>query len=449
MNAQMRYPVYRSAKTTAVSELPEHWTARRLRFVCTVNPSKSKRSVPDGTLVSFIPMEAVGERGGLTLNAEKAVEDIGTGYTYFEDGDVVVAKITPCFENGKGALAEGLTSGVAYGTTELHVIRAGEALHPRFLFYVTVAGHFRNIGESEMYGAGGQKRIPDSFLKDFRIAIPSLKEQLEICDFLDRETSWIDEVERKKRAILERLEERRLAIITRAVTRGPDPSVKMQAGAPEWLGSYPAHWQVLPLVRVVKKFVDYRGATPTKTESGIPLITATQIKYGRINHSLDPVFISEEEYTERMTRGFPERGDVLVTTEAPLGESAQIEDPHVTPGQRIILMKANSSIITNDFLFAHFRSDVGRTELLCRASGSTASGIRADRLKGSKVLVPPLTEQHDIVAHIKRAAQSLEPIAAVVEKQIAVLHEYRSALITNAVTGRIDVRSHQRREAAE
>jgi type I restriction enzyme S subunit len=300
-----------------------------------------------------------------------------------------------------------------------------------------------------MYGAGGQKRIPESFLKNFRVAIPSSPEQVTICDFLDRETLWIDEIERKKRVILDHLEERRLAIITRAVTRGLNPAVKMKTGGPEWLGEYPEHWRVLPLVRVVKQFVDYRGATPTKTESGVPLITATQIKHGRINHDLDPVFISEEEYAERMTRGFPETGDVLVTTEAPLGETAQIgDDPRVAPGQRIILMKADPGLITNDFLFAHFRSDVGRTELLCRASGSTASGIRADRLKGSKVLVPPLPEQNDIVAHIKSAAQSLEPIRAAVEKQIAVLREYRSALITNAVTGQIDVRSYERREAA-
>ena len=131
-----------------------------------------------------------------------------------------------------------------------------------------------------------------------------------------------------------------------------------------WLGQIPAHWQVLPLTRVVRQFVDYRGATPTKLEDGVPLITATQIKNGRIDHSLDPVFISEEEYGSRMTRGFPEKGDVLVTTEAPLGETAQIEDERVAPGQRIILMKPDLGKVTKDYLFTHFRSNIGRTELL-------------------------------------------------------------------------------------
>src|SRR5262249_41220934 len=167
---------------------------------------------------------------------------------------------------------------------------------------------------------------------------------------------------------------------------------------------------------------------------GIPLITATQIKDGRIDHSLDPVFISEEEYESRMTRGFPEKGDVLVTTEAPLGETAQIEDERVAPGQRIILMKPDLRKITKEYLFNYFRSDVGRTELLSRASGSTASGIRADRLRASKVFVPPLHEENTITAHIAKATNYLSPVGAVIATQIARLQEYRSALISNAVT---------------
>jgi type I restriction enzyme S subunit len=189
----------------------------------------------------------------------------------------------------------------------------------------------------------------------------------------------------------------------------------------------------------VRQFVDYRGSTPTKVSDGIPLITATQIKNGRIDHSRDPVFITEEEYRDRMTRGFPERGDVLVTTEAPLGETAQIEDETVAPGQRIIMMKPDLKKVTGDYLFAHFRSDVGRTELLLRASGSTASGIRADRLRGSKVLVPPINEQEAITDYIRRTTSPLPPVMEAIERQIVVLKEYRSALVTNAVMGKIRV----------
>jgi type I restriction enzyme S subunit len=280
------------------------------------------------------------------------------------------------------------------------------------------------------------------------VIVPTVPEQEVIVSFLDRETARIDTLVRKRHRLLDLLEEKRLAAITHAITKGLNPNAPMRDGGIDWLGEIPAHWEVLPLTRVVHQFVDYRGATPTKLEDGVPLITATQIKNGRIDHSLDPVFISEEEYGARMTRGFPEKGDVLVTTEAPLGETAQIEDERVAPGQRIIMMKPDVGKVTKDYLFNHFRSDVGRTELLSRASGSTASGIRADRLRATKVLVPPLDEQKAITTYIAKAISYLPSIVATIEAQILKLQEYRSALITNAVIGKIDLRTEAKNEAA-
>jgi type I restriction enzyme S subunit len=231
-----------------------------------------------------------------------------------------------------------------------------------------------------------------------------------------------------------------MPVISHAVTKGLDPNAPTKDSGMEWPASVPAHWEILPLARVVSQFVDYRGKTPTKIDDGVPLVTATQIKEGRIDHSLDPVFISEEEYAERMTRGFPEKGDVLVTTEAPLGETAQIEDERVALGQRIILMKPNKSKITADYLFTHFRSQFGLNELWKRASGSTASGIRADRLRASAVLVPPLDEQSAIVSWITERVSHLPPIERAIQQQIELLQERRRALISAAVTGKIDVR---------
>jgi type I restriction enzyme, S subunit len=112
--------------------LPANWTRRRLRFDARLNPVKSELTLADDVEVSFVPMDAVGELGGLRLDEQRAVDDVYNGYTYFRDGDVVIAKITPCFENGKGALAVGLTNCAGFGTTELHVVRPGEKLDARF-----------------------------------------------------------------------------------------------------------------------------------------------------------------------------------------------------------------------------------------------------------------------------------------------------------------------------
>src|SRR5690606_12182304 len=139
------------------------------------------------------------------------IADVGSGYTEFEDGDVVVAKITPCFENGKGALASNLVNGAAFGTTELHVLRPSALRDCRFLFYVTISHLFRRAGEAEMYGAGGQKRVPPEFCKDLPAVLPPEDEQRAIADFLDRETAKIDTLVARKRMLIERLKEKRTA----------------------------------------------------------------------------------------------------------------------------------------------------------------------------------------------------------------------------------------------
>ena len=165
-----------------------------------------------------MPMEAVGEFGGLELSRARRVAEVDSGYTYFREKDVVVAKITPCFENGKGALAVGLLNEIAFGTTELHVLRAKDTLDVRFLFYLSMSSAFRRPGEAEMYGAGGQKRVPESFIRNLQHPIPPLTEQRAIAECLDRQTTKNDALLKKVREVIERLKELRTALISSAVT---------------------------------------------------------------------------------------------------------------------------------------------------------------------------------------------------------------------------------------
>ena len=202
----------------AYGEIPEDWTRRRLRFDVVLNPNKSSLDMEPDELVSFIPMDVVGEHGGLDLDDVRELKDVYDGYTYLAEGDVCIAKITPCFENGKGALAEGLTNGVGFGTTELHVVRPGPNIDRRFLFYVSIADDFRRLGKSEMNGAAGQKRIDESFIKDWMAPLPPLDTQRQIARFLDEKTAQIDGLMERIWDSVARLEEYRSAQITAAVT---------------------------------------------------------------------------------------------------------------------------------------------------------------------------------------------------------------------------------------
>ena len=202
-----------------LGEIPAYWEVKRLKYATALNPKASEvRKLAPDTEVSFVPMEAVGEYGGLDLSQTKELSDVAGGYTYFGNGDVLVAKITPCFENGKGSLASQLVNGVAFGTTELHVLRCGPNLDKRFTFYLTLTDAFRKLGEAEVYGAGGQKRVPESFVANLKHPFPSLPEQRAIAAFLDREMAKLDSLVSKVREAIERLKELRTALISAAVT---------------------------------------------------------------------------------------------------------------------------------------------------------------------------------------------------------------------------------------
>ena len=199
-----------------LGDVPAPWTVERLRFRVKLNPSPSK-PLSAAHRVSFLPMEAIGDDGSLDLERTRTVGEVGSGYTYFEDGDVAIAKITPCYENGKGAVMAGLEEGAGFGTTELIVMRPIQDDCPRWLYYLTMCSAFRLPGEAMMQGAGGQKRVPDLFVKDYFAPIPPAHEQQAIADNLDEKTTQIDELISNTNDGIALLKELRAATIADAV----------------------------------------------------------------------------------------------------------------------------------------------------------------------------------------------------------------------------------------
>jgi type I restriction enzyme, S subunit len=447
------YPRYKASGIPWVGDIPEEWEVKRLRFAMRMNPSAPRlRALKQEDEVSFIPMEAVGIQGGLDLEQTRTIAEISNGYTEFQDGDVVVAKITPCFENGKAALARGLHNGAAYGTTELHVLRAGESLNERFLFYLSISDSFRKLGESEMYGAGGQKRVPPEFCKNFRTPLPRLTDQQAIADFLDRETGRIDRLVAQKRELIERLKEKRKALISRSVTRGLPPAAARAAGIPDnpllvdsgfpWLGTVPSHWSVLPFRRVTQR-VDVgiaEAATHAYSEEGVPLVRSTNIKSQAVD-TTDLLFI-EEEFAARLHSKALQAGDIVTTrTGANLGVSAVIP-PNLHMAQCFTLL---ISTLLSDcdprFYNAFINADPGATYFAMASLGAGQHNISVPILKDMPTVRPPLSEQRLIVAYIEKESAKLNAMVEKVEVAIDRLQEYRTALITAAVTGKIDVRS--------
>lgn len=155
----------------------------RLGEIAVINPPSVK--LPPDALVSFIAMEDVTEMGAVSQRTDRRRGDLGSGYTSFAEADTLVAKITPCFENGKGAFAHGLTGGRGLGSTEFHVLRARGGIDPRFLYHHTRTIRFRQQGESMMSGSAGQKRVPRDFIEDYRVPQLDAEEQRRAVALLD------------------------------------------------------------------------------------------------------------------------------------------------------------------------------------------------------------------------------------------------------------------------
>ena len=148
-----------------------------------LNPNKKELLNFNGN-VSFLPMSNVSENGKIDLSINRNIDDVRKGFTFFKDNDVIVAKITPCFENGKGAPVFGLLNGVGFGSTEFHVLRPKNTVNTVWLYHVTMLSKFRVEGERKMTGSGGQRRITKDFINNFKLNIPPLALQNEFAEFV-------------------------------------------------------------------------------------------------------------------------------------------------------------------------------------------------------------------------------------------------------------------------
>ena len=433
------YTTYKPSGLMWLEDVPSMWPISRLRFQVKINPVKSEvQGIPQDMSVSFVPMEAVGEYGGLRLEQTHALEDVANGYTYFRDGDVVVAKITPCFENGKGSIADGLENGIGFGTTELHVLRPSSFMDRNYLFYLTISHAFRKIGASYMYGAGGQKRVPDTFIRDFRHPIPTTNEQRSIAAFLDRETARIDALIEKKRRQIELLQEKRSALISHAVTKGLNPNAKMKDSGIEWLGEMPEGWEV----KRIKNLGAIRyglGEPPEYVDDGLPFIRATDIKRGKID--LDTVRKVCREDVPWSRRPTLQIGEILVVRSgAYTGDSAIVTEDVAgcIAGYDMVLTitKAHARFVAWVLLSKYMLQG----QIYLERMRAAQPHLNAEELGGFVILMPPLAEQLQIAETLSRETNKLDALADKINGSIEMLREHRTALISAAVTGKIDVR---------
>ena len=201
-----------------IGEVPEHWEIKPIKYLGQLNPNKSelKAEYLEGTC-SFVPMTKL-KTDSLLLDEIKPVSEVYDGYTYFKDEDVLFAKVTPCFENKNMCIAKGLDSGIGFGSSEINVFRVNKKTDNRYFYYLIQENQFMQFAKSNMTGTGGLKRVPSEVILDYKIAIPSIEEQIGVADYLESKFEKINLLTSETNKSIELLKEHRTALISAAVT---------------------------------------------------------------------------------------------------------------------------------------------------------------------------------------------------------------------------------------
>ena len=325
-------------------------------------------------------------------------------------------------------------------------------LNPKLAFYFTKSTAFRDwldtqVVSSTIGNVNGQKYA------QCPLPLPDRADQEAIVNFLDRETRKIDTLVTKKRTLIERLKEKHTALISRTVTRGLPPDAARQVGLdphPEfkptgidWLGEVPEHWEVVRVKHVVSTpITDGPHETPEILSEGVQFVSAEAVSSGRIDFQKIRGYISREDHIRFSKKYYPQRGDIfIVKSGATTGRVAMVKtDEEFNIWSPLAAIRSNPTIVDRFFLFFYLQSREFQKAIELSWSFGTQQNIGMGVIQNLDTPIPPLPEQHAIADFLDRETTKIDTLTVKIETAIERFQEYRTALITAAVTGKIDVR---------
>ncbi len=430
-----RYAAYKESGVEWIGQVPEHWLICRLKDKATFNPSKSELKKFSGDC-TFAPMEKL-KTDLLLTDTTTNTSDISGSYTYFREGDILIAKVTPCFENRNIAIAKNLTNGVGFGSSEINVVRVSKKTNQRWFFYLFLSSSFIETGASKMAGAGGLKRIPSLFLDTFAFAIPPLPEQTAIAAYLDEKTARIDrkiDLLGQKAAQFGKLKQ---SLINETVTRGLDKSVAMKESGVEWIGEVPEHWEVRRAKDIFKK----HNRNCFEHDEIVTAFRDGQVTL-RLNRRISGFTNAIKEHGYQRIHS----GDLVIHAMDAFAGAIGVSD---ATGKSSPVYSAYTALNKQEIFLPYF-GRLLREMALSGFISSLGKGIRERstefrhrEFSPLAVVIPPLPEQAAIAAYLDEKTAAIDRIVATINSQIEKLKELRKALINDVVTGKIKVVSEE------
>lgn len=426
------YPAYKDSGVEWIGPVPEHWETLRIKRAAQLRNERRNDSPSGWTYVGLEDVEPESGKYEPTVGASRQSEDSMVGV--FRAGDVLYGKLRPYLRKAIVAEQDGVCS------TEFLVLSEGRGKSPWLHRWLLT----QEVTQQIEAGCDGAKmpRADWEHVGSIPMPLPPAAEQTAIAAALDRETARIDALIAKKTRFIELLKEKRQAFITHAVTKGLDPNVKMKDSGVEWIGEVPEHW-IVSQVKFVATIGN--GSTPARDrpdywEQGTyPWLTSSCVNQEQIGAAEE--FVTSTAMSEcHLPIIRPPAILVGITGQGRTRGMATTLSIEATINQHIAFLKANEARIQTPFLRRFIDVAYDWLRLDSEGAGSTKGAITCEQLGALPVPLPPAAEQERIITHVTGMTARTDSLAAKAERSIALLKERRSALITAAVTGQIDLR---------
>lgn len=442
-----KYGEYKESGVTSLGCIPSHWEPCVLkRVVSLVESGVSVNAVdePAGPNSVGVLKTSCVYSGIFDHHENKAVlpEELGRVACQVKAGTLIVSRMNTPALVGAAGLVENDEPNL-FLPDRLWQVHFNGAI-PRFVHYWTTSPAYR--AQVQMACAGTSSSMQnlgqDDFLR-FAMPLPATREQLAIIAFLDRETAKIDALIAEQEKLLTLLAEKRQATISYAVTKGLNPDVPMKDSGVEWLGEVPEHWEIKYIRYILDAIGDVDHFMPESVEKGVPYLMTGDLKEVLSDVNLeDCKQVSHSDYQELSRKIKSSKGDVIMARYATIGTSMYVDrDVDFLVSYSCVTLKTNKSQVSGAYLFHYMKSNAFHQGVENQINTNTQGNVGIKDLQNVKIAVPPISEQPSIAAFLDSEAKKLDALKNESERGIKLLKERRSALISAAVTGQIDVRN--------
>lgn len=426
-----KYEEYKDSGIDWLGEIPECWKTKPIKRLINNLVTKGEEET-----LPFLALEHIQSNSGKLVDDFVPEEVLANVYAKFFKGDILFGKLRPYLRKYWQANFNGCC------TTEFFVLNPKDHLMSNYLYYYVQTEFFIELTNATSYGVKMPRTSWDK-LAPLYMAYPVEETQEKIADYLDKETKKIDNLIEKKQKMIELLKEKRTALISQAVTRGLDPNVKMKDSGIPWLGQIPEYWTTTKLKRLTKtKITDGPHSTPKILEEGVPFISAESIQsHCKIDFSHKRGFISFNDHMEFCKKAKPIFGDIfLVKSGATTGRIARVEeDIEFSIWSPLALIRSDEKIVDNNYLFIFLQSPVFQDQIQFSWSFGTQQNIGMGVIENLIVVLPSLSLQEEIIKYVDHKIKTIDLVKNKIERQIEKIKEYRTALISAAVTGKIKI----------